>query len=195
MAATTLPPTIRSLHQPDPLKPEITLRTTAPPTLPPSSPTDHLVRVHATSPCAGELTWPAWNPHLFSAEIVPCYDLSGTVVQAPPDSPFPPGTPVWARTHVGRAGNAREYTVVPTGELARRPAAGVDEITAASVPLSAETAVQALFERGGLRGLGEGEGGRAANKGKTVLVTAASGGVGVWLVQLAREAGVGGIVG
>ncbi|KAL2374221.1 zinc-binding dehydrogenase [Blastomyces gilchristii SLH14081] len=193
MATTTLPTTIRSLHQPDPLKPEITLKSTPPPTLTPSSPTDHLIRVHATSPCAGELTWPAWNPDLFSAEIVPCYDLSGTVVQAPPNSPFPPGTPVWGRTNVKRPGNAREYTIAPTEELARRPAV-VDEITAASVPLSAETAVQALFTRGGLSGLGEGEGGRERNKGKKVLVTAASGGVGVWLLQLAREAGVGGIV-
>lgn len=60
--------------------------------------------------------------------------------------------------------------------------------------------MQALFTRGGLAGLGEGDGegegqaGRERNKGKKVLVTAASGGVGVWLLQLAREAGVGGIV-
>ncbi|EEH09749.1 alcohol dehydrogenase [Histoplasma capsulatum G186AR] len=190
---TPLPPSIRSLHQPDPLKPEITLRTTAPPALDRSSSTEHLIRVHATSPCAGELTWPAWNPHLFSAEIVPCYDLSGTVVQAPANSPFPPGTPVWGRTNVKRPGNAREYTIAPTEELARRPA-NVDAISAASVPLSAETAVQALFIRGGLAGLGEGETGRERNRGKKVLVTAASGGVGVWLLQLAREAGVGEIV-
>ncbi|OJD14165.1 hypothetical protein AJ78_05471 [Emergomyces pasteurianus Ep9510] len=191
-----IPSTIRSLLQPDPLKPEITLKTTPPPTPNPSSATEHLIRVHATSPCAGELTWPAWNPDLFSAEIVPCYDLSGTVIQAPANSPFPRGTPVWGRTNVNHAGNAREYTVAHTYELSRRPAS-VDEISAASVPLSAETAVQALFTRGGLAGLGEGEEaavGRERNKGKKVLITAASGGVGVWLLQLAREAGVGGIV-
>ncbi|EEH34318.1 alcohol dehydrogenase zinc-binding domain-containing protein [Paracoccidioides lutzii Pb01] len=190
---SSIPPTIRTLSQPDPLKPDITLTTSPPPCLTPNNTTEHLIRVHATSPCAGELTWPSYNPQLFSKNIVPCYDLSGTVVVAPPNSPFPPGTPIWGRTNVNHSGNAREYTVAHTQELARRPR-NVDETEAASVPLSAETAVQALFEHGGFAGLGEGEAGRERNKGKRLLVTAASGGVGVWLLQLAREAGVGGIV-
>ncbi|KAK2791073.1 hypothetical protein FQN52_005027 [Onygenales sp. PD_12] len=185
---------MRTLSQPDPLKTNVILTTGPLPTLTPNSPTEHLIRVHATSPCAGELSWPAWAGEYFSSEIVPCYDLTGTVVTAPEGSPFPVGTEVWARTNVGHPGNAREYTVAYTGELAKRPV-GVDAVTAASVPLSAITAVQCLFEHGGLAGLKGGEEGRKANKGKRLLITNASGGVGVWLVQLAREAGVGEIVG
>ncbi|PGH15949.1 hypothetical protein AJ79_02116 [Helicocarpus griseus UAMH5409] len=188
----SLPTKIRSLLQPTPTTPSITLTTTPLPALTPSSPTEHLIRVHATSPCAGELTWPSWNPHLFSSTIVPCYDLSGTVITAPPDSPFQPGTEVWGRTNVNHPGNAREYTVAHTYELAVRPGS-VDKVAGASVPLSAETAVQALFKHGGLAGFEEGKAGNEKNNGKKVLVTAASGGVGVWLLQLAREAGVGGI--
>lgn len=53
------------------------------------------------------------------------------------------------------------------------------------MPLSALSAWQALFEHGGVNGLDD-----ATAKGKRVLVTAAAGGVGVWLVQLARIAGL-----
>ena len=53
------------------------------------------------------------------------------------------------------------------------------------MPLSAISAWQALFEHGGVDGLGD-----ERSKGKRVLITAAAGGVGVWLVQLARVAGL-----
>jgi NADPH:quinone reductase-like Zn-dependent oxidoreductase len=149
--------------------------------------------VHATSPCAGELFWPRFAPDQFSKKIVPCYDLSGTVIAGPENSPFPVGSEVWGRTVTSHSGNAREYTVAYTEELALRPT-NIDPVTAASVPLSAITAVQALFEHGGLAGLNSGEEGRKINSSKRILVIAASGGVGVWLLQLAREAGVGSIV-
>ena len=58
-------------------------------------------------------------------------------------------------------------------------------VEAASVPLSAITAWQALFVHSGVSGLDDPD-----SKGKKVLVTAAAGGVGVWLVQLARIAGL-----
>ena len=58
-------------------------------------------------------------------------------------------------------------------------------VEAASVPLSAITAWQALFAHSGVGGLDD-----ADSKGKKVLITAAAGGVGVWLVQLARIAGL-----
>ena len=57
------------------------------------------------------------------------------------------------------------------------------------MPLSAITAWQALFVHGGFT-MGTGLDEVEANKGKRVLVTAAAGGVGVWLVQLARIAGL-----
>ena len=64
---------------------------------------------------------------------------------------------------------------------------GVAWEEAASVPLSALSAWQALFVHAGLSASGK-EGGENARR-KRVLVTAAAGGVGVWAVQLARAAG------
>ncbi|PGH00558.1 hypothetical protein AJ80_09164 [Polytolypa hystricis UAMH7299] len=189
-----LPSTIRTLRQPEPLKQQVILTTAPLPTLTPGSTTEHLIRVHATSPCKNELRWPQFAPDSMAKEIVPCYDLSGTVVIAPADSPFPAGTEVWGRTDASHSGNAREYTISYTSELALRPKS-IDPITAASVPLSAITAVQSLFDHGGLARLDAGEEGRKANASKRILIIAASGSVGIWLVQLAREAGVGGIVG
>lgn len=149
--------------------------------------------MHATSPCAGELLWPQNDPEIFCSTIVPCYDLSGTVVQSPANSPFPPGTEIWGSTSFSRPGNGREYTIATTDELAKRPS-GVDAVTAAGVPLSAVTAVQALFVHGGLKGFDDGGEGKKENSGKRILVIAAAGGVGIWLLQLARAAGVENIV-
>lgn len=126
-------------------------------------------------------------------KIVPCYDLSGTVITAPPNSPFSPGTEIWGSTSFSRSGNGREYTIATTEELAKRPS-GVDAVTAAGVPLSAVTAVQALFVYGGIASFGSNDEGKKVNSGKSILVIAAAGGVGIWLLQLAREVGVGSIV-
>lgn len=61
-------------------------------------------------------------------------------------------------------------------------------VEAATVPLSALTAWQALFVHTGVRGLGDPE--AAVGTKKRVLATAAAGGVGVSLVQLGRVAGL-----
>jgi NADPH:quinone reductase-like Zn-dependent oxidoreductase len=68
-------------------------------------------------------------------------------------------------------------------------------LTLSSVPLSAFTAYQALFTHGGLAlGWKTVDAGQV-NANKRLLITAAAGGVGVWLVQLAKAAGVKDIVG
>lgn len=67
--------------------------------------------------------------------------------------------------------------------MARRPAK-LSWAEAATVPMSAETAWQALFVHAGL----DAKAGEGA-AGKRVFVTAASGGVGVWMVQLAKWIG------
>ncbi|KAI4188325.1 MAG: hypothetical protein LQ346_005337 [Caloplaca aetnensis] len=56
---------------------------------------------------------------------------------------------------------------------------------AASIPVSALTAWQALFEHAGVRGFDDPE-----SKGKRILIIAAAGSVGIWLVQLAKMAGL-----
>ncbi|OBT52792.1 hypothetical protein VE04_06548 [Pseudogymnoascus sp. 24MN13] len=132
----------------------------------------------------GEMLWPenTENPDTRRKEPIPCYDVAGTVVTAPADSPFQPGAEVYARTEFARTGMAREYTIITTAELGLRPR-NLGWAESAAVALSALTAWQALFVRGGLKAE------KGAANGKRVLVTAASGGAGSWIVQLARWAG------
>lgn len=143
---------------------------------------EHLIRVHCTAPCAGELLWPS-IVSVPGKEPVPCDDVAGTVVTAPPNSPFRPGDEVYARSTYFRPGCARDYTVIVTDELAHRPR-NLSWAESAATPLSAETAWQALFEQSGIGGFDS-----KAWKGKRILVTAASGGVGTWLLQLGRLVG------
>ncbi|KAK6594883.1 quinone oxidoreductase-like chloroplastic protein [Botrytis cinerea] len=199
-----LPQTIKALLQPDIHSPKLILATIPTPVATPGT-TEHLIHVHSTSPCAGELTWtanisayasllPTLSPSSVTAKLqIPCYDLSGTVVTAPPNSPFPPGTEIHTRTSFARSGNARAYTIALTSELARKPS-NLSWEEAASVPLSAFTAWQALYVHGGMRCVYALDA-KIENEGRTVLINAASGGVGTLLVQFAKAGGIGEVIG
>jgi NADPH:quinone reductase-like Zn-dependent oxidoreductase len=194
-SSTSLPAKIRAVFQPDIQSTDLIFTELPIPKAKEGS-DEHLIKVYATAPCAGELLWAKDFPAIMEAgkEGVPCYDLSGVVVTAPTDSPFQPGTEIYTRTTASRTGNAREYTIALTNELAVKPK-NLSWEEAASVPLSAFTAYQALFEHGGLKLGWKDAAGKAENAKKRVLITAAAGGVGVWLVQLAKAAGVNDIVG
>jgi len=157
------------------------LRNDAPVPIPEFSLGDHLIKVHTVALCANELLWNEWHP-IPGKELVPGYDFCGTVVLSPPSSTFPPGCKVYGIPDFRRAGAAREYTIAKTEELALVPKGLRDEEIAA-ITLSARSAWQALFEKAGWIA----EEGWA--KGKTLVVTAASGGVGNWVVQLGRVVG------
>ena len=146
---------------------------------------EHLIRVQAVAPCAGELLWPANYPvpDPNSKVSIPCYDVAGIVVSAPPLSPFKVGDGVYGRTNYYRTGCASEYAIGRTEELAFK-AKNLSWAEAVTVPLSSLTAWQALFVQAGL-----GDFSSETYRGKRILVTAASGGVGSWVVQLARLAG------
>jgi NADPH:quinone reductase-like Zn-dependent oxidoreductase len=183
MATTSLPTTMRALLQPDKASTKLIL-TTRP--IPTPKPDEHLIRVHTTALTNGELFWAknfASIPVAEDKEPVPGYDMAGTIITAPAGSQFHPGDEVYARTDYFRTGTAREYTVVPAKELALRPKR-FTWAESATVPMSASTAWQALFVQAGLKP----EAGTGA-KGKRIFVTAASGGVGTWVVQLAKWAG------
>jgi len=192
-----LPPTMRAVLQTDKHGQTLELMTMPTPTAD-TSVGEHLIQVHATAPCKDELTWWA-TPNLTldaNKEFVPCFDLAGVVVSGPADSAFQAGEAVFTRTSFARTGNAREYTIAVASEMAHKP----EKLTweeAASVPLSAFTAYQALFEHGGLaEGALQGSvDAKAENAKKTVLITGAAGGAGCWVVQLAKGAGVREIVG
>ena len=179
-----IPSTQKAVVQPDKMSTSVTMITDHPTPTPDFDADEHLVRVHATAITNGELLWsknfplPAGSTKV----LVPCNDIAGTVIAAPPSSPFPPGTEVYARSSYARTGCAREYTILLGEEMAERPQR-LSWAESATVPMSAETAWQALFIHAGLEARNE------SARGKRVLVTAASGGVGVWMVQLAKWAG------
>jgi len=166
--------------------------------LPPASAseTEYLIQVHSTAITNGELTW---APFVNWPEYhVPCYDVSGTILNRVANSPFEPGQKVYGRVMADHEGTARQYTTIIPSETALVPK-GLSMVEAASIPMSALTAWQALFEQGLLTGSydkgsvprvdGEGQiiGGQA--QGKRLLILGAAGGVGLMAVQFAKLAG------
>lgn len=75
-----------------------------------------------------------------------------------------------------QSGSYAEYAVVPLDSLARKPTSMTFE-EAAGVPIAAETAYRALHETGNIQ------------RGQTVLIHGAAGGVGSAAVQIAKAAG------
>jgi NADPH:quinone reductase-like Zn-dependent oxidoreductase len=105
------------------------------------------------------------------------WDVSGVVERAGEGVTHPvPGEEVYGMVRFPEPGGAyAEYVTAPAGHLAPKPAS-VDHAAAASLPLVALTAWQAL-EVAGLAA------------GQTALVHAAAGGVGSMAVQLAADRG------
>ena len=104
-------------------------------------------------------------------------EAAGVVSAAGDASGFAAGDPVFSLFRwSSRPGGAAEHLVVPAALVGRRPP-GVPVEVAASVPLAGTTALQTL------RAL-------AAPAGAAVVVVGASGGVGTFFVQLARDAGL-----
>jgi len=100
-------------------------------------------------------------------------ELSGTVEAVGPGTTgFRVGDEVYG---VGRSTLA-QYAVAPAATLSRKPT-GISHMQAAAVPTSGVTALQAVRDHGRLQ------------RGQSVLVIGASGGVGSFAVQIARALG------
>ena len=104
-------------------------------------------------------------------------DLAGTVVKHGPGVEDPAiGAEVIGFLPMTGPGAAAEYVNAPAELLVRAPA-NIPLIDAAAIPVAALTAWQALFEHGNLVA------------GQRVLVNGAGGGVGGFVVQLAKQSG------
>ncbi|HEX4368244.1 MAG TPA: NADP-dependent oxidoreductase [Rhodopila sp.] len=136
-----------------------------------------LIRVRA----AGVGPWDAWIRAGKSAlpQVLPLTlgsDLSGIVAAIGPGvGGLRCGDAVFGVTNPNFTGAQADYAVARAGMIAPKPE-GIDDIDAASVPVVAVTAWQALFEEAGL------------THGQTVLIHGAAGNVGGYAVQLARWA-------
>ena len=141
---------------------------------------DLLIRVHAAgvNPLDAKIrSGHAQSRFPVNLPVILGWDVSGIVEAVGSDqSDFRPGDAVFSRPDVNRPGCYAEYVTVASSEVAKKPTT-IDHVHAASVPLAACTAWQALFDKGGL------------TSGQTVLIHAAAGGVGSFAVQLARSVG------
>ncbi len=140
-----------------------------------------LVAVQATAITPTEFDWaPTWKtatqgPRPFP--IILSHEFSGVVAALGPQvTEFAAGDAVYGLNDWFCNGAQAEYCVAPAADLAPKPLS-LDHPDAASVPISALTAWQGLFDRGGLRA------------GQRVLIHGAAGGVGVFAVQLAHRCG------
>ncbi|KAJ5623849.1 hypothetical protein N7510_000158 [Penicillium lagena] len=148
-----------------------------------------LVRVKATTIIRDMLKWPETYAHEYS---IPGNDLAGIVTEVfSPDSKFKPGDKVFGMVHVDRAATWAEYTVVKEDEVVLIPTA-FTFAQAAALPLSAQTAYEALFDhaRIPIPTVEEVKTRSVCRKAQRVLITGAAGAVGVYLIQLAAAAGV-----
>jgi NADPH:quinone reductase-like Zn-dependent oxidoreductase len=113
----------------------------------------------------------------YKAPFVLGHDLAGTVIAVGSDvTRFTVGDEVYGRPRDGRVGTFAQRLAVHEDDLAHRPGT-ISMTEAASVPLVALTAWQALVERANMQ------------PGQKVLIHAGSGGVGTYAIQLAKHLG------
>jgi NADPH:quinone reductase-like Zn-dependent oxidoreductase len=113
----------------------------------------------------------------YKAPFILGHDLAGVVSRVGSAvTRFGVGDEVYARPRDGRIGTFAPRIAVHEGDLAIKPSS-LSMAEAASVPLVALTAWQALVERANLR------------PGQKVLIHAGSGGVGTYAIQLAKHLG------
>lgn len=142
---------------------------------------DVLVRVAGTGITPTELRWDETYQHADGTPRIPSipgHEVSGVVERVAADvDDFRAGDAVYGLADFPRDGAAAEFVAVRAGNLARKPRS-IGHMQAASLPLAALTAWQALFEHGRLVA------------GQSALIHAGAGGVGSLAVQLAHSRGV-----
>jgi len=149
-----------------------------------------LIRVHAAGVTADELTW----PELYSTPSrIPGHDISGVIVSASnsgddDDDNLKTGTEVYGMLSPSLGAGQADYVLASAQEISRKPAS-LSHSEAAALPIPVLTAWQALFEHARL-GMGNASDG---GKTKKILVTGASGAVGMMVIQLARAVLGGGV--
>lgn len=143
---------------------------------------DHqvLVKVKATS--VNPIDWKLREGYLaqmmpWEFPIILGWDVAGEIVAVGEKvQDWQVGQAIFARPETTRFGTYADYTIVDDHLLAKKPET-VSFEEAAAVPLAGLTAYQALFTHGKLKA------------GEKVLIHAGAGGVGIYAIQLAKNAG------
>jgi hypothetical protein len=147
--------------------------------VPVPGPGEALVAVHAAAITFAELSWdPSWTTRdgRDRTPVIPSHEVSGTVAglgPGPGADGLTVGEEVYGLIDFDRDGAAAEYVTVPAAHLAARPRSVSDE-EAATLPLAALTAWQALVDHAALK------------PGERVLVQGGAGGVGSYAVRSSR---------
>jgi NADPH:quinone reductase-like Zn-dependent oxidoreductase len=144
------------------------------------APDEVLVAVDAAGITFAELSWDlSWTDAdgRDRTPVIPAHELSGSVVEVGADvRTMSLGDQVYGLVPFTRDGAAAEFTSMPANILALRPQTATG-IEAASLPLAALTAWQALVDHAGVQ------------LGERVLVQGGAGGVGGYVVQIAAWLG------
>lgn len=136
-----------------------------------------LVRVRASS--VNPVDWKIRQGHLqlltgFNFPIIVGSDISGVVVEVGRDvTKFQPGDEVYTSLNPLTGGACAEYCAITESVVAIKPQ-NITHAEAAAVPIAGLTALQALRDLGGIQA------------GSKVLINGASGGVGIFAVQVAK---------
>jgi NADPH:quinone reductase-like Zn-dependent oxidoreductase len=141
---------------------------------------EFLLRVHAAGVTTAELQWfptthtPKGEPRLGA---IPGHEFSGVIATVGADiDPSQIGREVFGMNDWFADGASAEYCVCTESSVANKPSR-LSHAEAATVPISALTAWQGLFEHAKLR------------SGERVLIHGGSGAVGMYAIQLARRSG------
>lgn len=112
----------------------------------------------------------------FQFPRIPGYDVAGIVVETDSGSDFEVGDRVMAFLDHTRGGALADYAVCAVAVAAKIPDS-MSMSDAAAIPLAGTTALQSLRDHGKIQ------------SGQTVLINGASGGVGMFAVQIAKSYG------
>jgi NADPH:quinone reductase-like Zn-dependent oxidoreductase len=147
---------------------------------PPAAINDVIVEVHASGFVPTEVEWPSTWTDRANRDRTPSilgHELAGVVsALGYGTTGLSLGQRVFGISDWHRDGTLAEYVAIEARNLAPLPG-DVDYTVAASLPISALTAWQGLFQHGRLQA------------GQSVLAHGAAGAVGTMVTQLAREAG------
>ncbi len=140
---------------------------------------DLLVRIHAVSVNPRDVKSRAVFKATPERPVILGYDASGTVDAVGPEATlFRPGDEVFYAGVLNRAGSNAELQLVDERIVGRKPAS-LDHAAAASLPLTALTAYEMLFDR---LDIPQGQ----AGEGDAVLILGGAGGVPSIAIQLAH---------